>query len=398
VKPTCIVVPCYNEATRFDRSAFESFLALGNDVRFVLVNDGSSDGTLRVLQQLAQRHPDRVEVLDLENNQGKAEAVRQGMLRALRGGECEFVGYWDADLATPLSAIGDLAEVLERRLDVDIVFGTRVALLGRAIGRKPWRHYLGRFFATGASIVLSLPVYDTQCGAKLFRRGERSAALFARPFGSRWIFDVEIVARHLQQMPGWVGIYEQPLDQWKDIGESKVRPSDFLRAIGELAHIYRTYRSPRSRSFVLDLLTSRIASCLLAGAAYAALQCLVLIWGIGRGWSPTASAVLGAVAAALIAALVHARIQATRGLFGSRALRAFLAVATPSIALSYGAAKLAEGLSISFIGAQIAASMLAAALGLGVDRLMTRRSLQGASSTSTQSAAPAALLPGTEND
>lgn len=236
----CIVVPCYNEAARLDAAAFTEALSGAANLSFVLVNDGSTDETSPWLHALAARHPDRIEVIDQRQNMGKAEAVRHGMLRAFSTG-AEMAGYWDADLATPLDAVGDFIEVLETSDSVDIVLGARVAMLGHEIERRAVRHYAGRVFATLASATLGLHVYDTQCGAKLFRANDRSRSLFEEPFGSRWVFDVELLARYLQNGGLASGIREIPLKRWNDIPGSKVKPIDFFGSVVELGRIRRRY-------------------------------------------------------------------------------------------------------------------------------------------------------------
>lgn len=242
-----VVIPCYNEARRLQPALFSEFLAEDNQVNFLFVNDGSSDGTLEVLTNLREQHPGRIEVLDQQPNRGKAEAVRCGMLHAMGRDHIRFTGYWDADLATPLSVIPLLLCRLIEDSHREMVFGSRVRLLGHQIHRRSVRHYLGRCFATAVSIVLNLPVYDTQCGAKLLRITPALKSILASPFQSRWIFDVEIIARYLafhqDNLPSAVeAIYEHPLPRWEDVAGSKVQPTDFFVAFYELLQIRKTFR------------------------------------------------------------------------------------------------------------------------------------------------------------
>jgi dolichyl-phosphate beta-glucosyltransferase len=241
-----IIIPCYNEEDRFDAASFTNFASPSHSITFLFVNDGSTDRTLPVLESLKASDPTKFTVLNLQQNRGKAEAVRQGILDAIDS-HPDYIGFWDADLATPLDAIPQLLDVAESRPNLEIIIGSRVKLLGRRIERRRSRHYLGRLFATAVSVALDLEVYDTQCGAKLFRASPSMNALFQQPFHSRWIFDVEIIARLIQARRGKElqqaeqAIYEFPLWEWRDIPGSKLGYSDFGRAAWELARIYARY-------------------------------------------------------------------------------------------------------------------------------------------------------------
>jgi dolichyl-phosphate beta-glucosyltransferase len=243
---TTIVIPCYNEAFRFDAEAFASALSRDPDLDLIFVNDGSSDGTLALLRDFETAHRDRASAIDQQPNRGKAEAVRTGMLAGFQG-DADFVGYWDADLATPLDEIPRFIETFEAHPELQIVIGSRVKLLGRSIERRAPRHYLGRIAATLTSITLRLGVYDTQCGAKLFRNDSAMLNLFEDPLESGWVFDVELIARLIRdrRVQGLSGaetvLYELPLNRWHDVAGSKVKPSSFLRALVEMFRIRIRY-------------------------------------------------------------------------------------------------------------------------------------------------------------
>jgi glycosyltransferase involved in cell wall biosynthesis len=233
------VVPCFNEARRLDA---EAFAALVSDPRLavIAVDDGSSDDTRAILEAIARSHPDAVELLALERNRGKGEAVRVGMLQALASG-AEVVGYADADFATPPSELQRLLGELERRRDVEVLLGARIQRLGADIRRRELRHMAGRIFATVAAWTVGTPVYDTQCGAKLFRRSPTLEAALATPFSSRWSFDVELLARLFGRLSNQgappldpAKVLEVPLEVWHDIGGSQLRLPGMARAFADL--------------------------------------------------------------------------------------------------------------------------------------------------------------------
>ncbi len=254
--PTTIVVPCYNEAARLDTAAFLRFAGTAESVRFVMVDDGSTDATSSVLAHLCAARPDRFEQVVLARNSGKAEAVRQGMRRALAG-QPACVGFWDADLATPLAEIAVFRNLLAGREEFDMVLASRLPLLGRAIQRNPARAVLGRVFARVASRVLRLRLYDTQCGAKLFRVSRELEAVLAQPFLARWIFDVELFARLAAVRGGpellRPSIYEMPLERWCEQAGSKLRARHFALAFVDLLRIHWNYSGSRARRYVASL-------------------------------------------------------------------------------------------------------------------------------------------------
>lgn len=252
MKPdTVLVVPAFNEERRLDLAAFKAFAPRADGVRVLFVDDGSTDATAGLARTLADEFPPVFELLRLEANKGKAEAVRAGLLQALDSG-ARYAGYWDADLATPLESVFEFRSLLETRPSLDLVLGSRVRLLGRHIERSELRHYVGRLFATAASLALRLPVYDTQCGAKLLRCGPRLKAALAEPFASRWIFDVELLARlgERRAAAGLGGLeegaFELALSHWKDPGGSKLGAADALRSGWELACLAWRLRAGRA--------------------------------------------------------------------------------------------------------------------------------------------------------
>jgi dolichyl-phosphate beta-glucosyltransferase len=236
-----VVVPCYNEEHRLDPAAFLP-LAREPNVGLLFVDDGSTDGTQDKLRALAAEGDGRIAWTSLGENCGKAEAVRAGMLAALADG-AKVVGYVDADGSTPAIEVLRLLEEL-RAHRVAVVFGARVALLGADIQRKPVRHYLGRLFATAASVMLGLAVYDTQCGAKFFRDSKTLRDALATPFASRWAFDVELIGRLLVGNSA-AGVpplrredfLEVPLRVWHDVAGSKLRAAQMVKTGFELAAI-----------------------------------------------------------------------------------------------------------------------------------------------------------------
>lgn len=242
---TVVVIPCFDEAERLDPDQVLALVHDGLDVLFV--DDGSSDATVAVMRAIAERSGGHVEILELGEHVGKAEAVRRGLRRGAAGPSVTAVGYCDADFATPPDEVVRLASALRRRADLTAVIGSRVDLLGHAVER-PWFRTVGnRLYSGVASRLLGARVRDTQCGAKFFRAGAALEVATAEPFADPWGFDAELLGRLLVGRPPASpvpadAISEVPLERWRHVPGSKLGRWAAVAALVDLVHLRRRLR------------------------------------------------------------------------------------------------------------------------------------------------------------
>jgi dolichyl-phosphate beta-glucosyltransferase len=181
-----IVIPAYNEARRISTSleAIQRYVQSKNfAVEVIVVDDGSTDSTVEVVS----RRPE-IRVLRNDCNRGKGFSVRHGVVEA-RG---ELILFTDADLSAPIEEADKLLAALESS-GADAAVGSR-ALQRELIGiHQSWlREWGGRFFNLLVRLFTGLPIHDTQCGFKLFRR-ETTRRAFELQRVERFGFDPEIL-------------------------------------------------------------------------------------------------------------------------------------------------------------------------------------------------------------
>jgi dolichyl-phosphate beta-glucosyltransferase len=186
-----LVIPVYNYEEKLPQSLehLRSWLKGRTDVQEILfVNDGSIDGTARILANLGKP----MRVVTLPSNRGKGAAVRAGALAATG----DHIFFTDIDMPYDLKAI-DLA--LEKfKTGAAMVSGSRNAPgSGSTVSRKLERRVSSIIFSRLANLILIHPVADTQCGLKGFTR-EAARAIFPEISANGYVFDVEIwyIAQH----------------------------------------------------------------------------------------------------------------------------------------------------------------------------------------------------------
>ncbi len=186
-----LVLPAYNERHRIGASlrAIAEWVHSrpgGWDWEVVVVDDGSSDGTLPEARRVAAEADLPLTMLRHDQNRGKGAAIRTGVLAA----SANPVLVSDVDLSTPLSEWVKLAERLPTH---PIAIGSRAIERSLVRRRQPlYRQILGR---TGNLLVrlLAVPgIRDTQCGFKLFR-GDVARRLFGQARIDRFAYDMEIL-------------------------------------------------------------------------------------------------------------------------------------------------------------------------------------------------------------
>jgi len=236
-----LVVPCFNEAHRWNVGYWAEMLQTP-DVDWLFVDDGSSDRTGHLLASLESQP--NVNVLSLQANRGKGEAIRAGLLHGRNEDsfQHEFIGFMDADGAFRPSDVERMLRLFAgstQLREVEALWSSRVALAGRDIRRSRSRHYLGRLVATFLSSSHGELPYDTQSGLKFFRAGEMLQACLETPFATRWMFEIELLIRWRNAAGRPMRVREEPLEYWRDIGGSSIAGREIPRVALELLTIKR---------------------------------------------------------------------------------------------------------------------------------------------------------------
>ncbi len=247
---TGIIIPCYNEAKRLDVNAFVEFIQSHNQYHLCFVNDGSKDTTLSVLQTIKEQVTTRVSIIDVKKNAGKAAAVRSGARYLFNKQDVNYIGFIDADLSTDFNDFKKLVDTLHNNSELSLVYGSRGKGEGH-IERNVFRNIFSKMVKMIVFLILGLPIEDTQCGAKVFRRSSIPIA-YDTPFLTRWLFDVEIFIRlkkHFGSKNIMNKLHEQPLERWVHVEDSKLGIKDALQIPYKLLSIWFSYTVLQSLNF-----------------------------------------------------------------------------------------------------------------------------------------------------
>jgi dolichyl-phosphate beta-glucosyltransferase len=230
-----VVVPAYNEEARIGQTLERMhayFASQSFPVEILVVDDGSSDSTPKLVEEATRRFPE-IRLLSYEGNRGKGHAVRFGILRA----KGDRILFSDADLATPIEEL----EKLSAKLDAgaDIAIGSRDMVGSQLEKRQSFvREFGGKTFNKLVQLMAVPGIHDTQCGFKLFTR-DAAQKIFPLCQVDHFAFDVELLYLALKVFG--LRVAETPV-RWAHQEGSKVRfARDAWRMLKTLFRIRRTH-------------------------------------------------------------------------------------------------------------------------------------------------------------
>jgi dolichyl-phosphate beta-glucosyltransferase len=207
-----IIIPVYNEEKRIETFLTDVVTFLTRQTypyEVIIVNDGSIDATVKLADNVLRQHiPDKFRILELEANQGKGAAVKNGMLAA----QGEFAFFLDADGSTAIEEIDEFIPTFSPEIDIYMAVRTKKHF-------APFKRvFFGKGYIKLANFLLGLTISDFTCGFKCYRL-ESARKVFPRQLLKNWSFDAEDIFIAKKQ---GCKIKEIPV-YWKHVGGSKVK-------------------------------------------------------------------------------------------------------------------------------------------------------------------------------
>lgn len=184
-----VVIPTYNEAENLPELVSALFSLPLADLRLIVVDDNSPDGTGEVADRLATQYLHHLQVIHRPGKQGLGTAYITGFRQALAGG-AEAIGQMDADFSHPPEMLLTLLQALET---CDVAVGSRYIPGGGVDRQWPlWRKGLSRFGSLYAGVILRLPIHDATGGFKIWRRAALEAMPLERVRSNGYAFQIEM--------------------------------------------------------------------------------------------------------------------------------------------------------------------------------------------------------------
>lgn len=236
-----MIVPCYNEGKRLDLNYWKHIVLATKDIKWIFIDDGSSDNTSELLSQI----PGGVEVKRLSSNFGKAEALKLGFLEAILR-ENEVIGFIDADQSFDKEEVVQMCNRYRHITEWNsssqnyiAVFMSRksisndLASLGSA-----FRKLFGTMVSKINSAIWSELPSDTQCGFKFFLVTDNLVSALRDSFSNSWFFEIELLMRirSIQDNPLVINVV--PLQYCFHVKDSKTGKSNTLNSVWQVVTVF----------------------------------------------------------------------------------------------------------------------------------------------------------------
>lgn len=236
---TTVVIPTYNEAENLPKLVSALF-SLPLDLKLLVVDDNSPDGTGQIAEDLAKAHPKRIDVLHRPGKLGLRSAYLNGFQKILDG-DAQAIVQMDADFSHDPAKLVEMSRMLDSS---DIVLGSRYVQGGSVDEKWPlWRKWLSAFGNFYARSILGLPLHDVTTGFRMWRAETLKQMPFERIQSSGYIFLVEMIylAHCLEFKVGEVPIYFAD----RRFGKSKMSLKIQIEAAIRIWQVLWNYRDLR---------------------------------------------------------------------------------------------------------------------------------------------------------
>jgi dolichol-phosphate mannosyltransferase len=183
-----VVIPTYNEKENLPKITAQ-LMALPLDLRLLVIEDNSPDGTGKIADDLTKQYHGRVSVMHRTGKLGLGTAYISGFKQLLTT-DADAIAQMDADFSHPPEKLIEMANALQ---DADIAAGSRYVAGGSLDEKWPlWRKWLSGFGNVYARTIHGMQLRDVTGGFRMWKRETLEAFPLDEIRANGYVFQVEM--------------------------------------------------------------------------------------------------------------------------------------------------------------------------------------------------------------